>query len=140
LTAWSKQQRTSSLSSSSSRAVQFPGIFYQGTFQDLVPEEDLNLVLNFCESLEGNEKSEIHWGKLKTDFTSFFLFLFPSRFSPFRRGSAFGNLMEPATVQIGNVCCSKFPKNGTRPSTTVKNRKRSIKFPKIGTHPSMKFP
>jgi hypothetical protein len=28
--------------------------------------------------------------------------------------------MEPATVQIGNVCCSKFPKNGTRPSQQLK--------------------
>jgi hypothetical protein len=75
-------------------------------------------------------------------FFSFFLFFpLPDRFSPFRRRSVFGNLMEPATVQIGNVCCTKFPKNGTRPPfTTVKNRKRSIKFPKIGTHPSMKFP
>jgi hypothetical protein len=79
LTVWSKQQRTSSLSSSSSSgAVQFPGIFYQGTFQDLVPEEDLILVPSFCEILEGNKKSEIHWEKLKTDFTSFlFSFLFP---------------------------------------------------------------
>jgi hypothetical protein len=47
---------------------------YQGTFQDLVPEEDLILVPSFCEILEGNKKSEIQWGKLKTDFTSF---LFP---------------------------------------------------------------
>lgn len=50
-----------------------------------------------------------NWKQISLLF--FFLFFFPSRFSPFRRGSGFGNLMEPATtVQIENVSFSSQKK------------------------------
>jgi hypothetical protein len=55
-------------------------------------------------------------GKTENRFHSFPFF--PFQILTLQKRICFWELN--ATVQIGNVCCSKFPKNGSRPSQQLK--------------------